>query len=311
MLPYYMRKASPYSSLCGAAIFAQAARIFQKFDPEHAANLLNRSKAAYAWAEKNKEIKWNPENPHVLPLDWEEVYDDGVLNTAWCWAAAELFSTTGDQRFWNDFSQRNEHVTTIFKQPPWKALYPIIVTKQKNVDPNVVARIKEKLVGEAASQIEWINEIGKTGYRASLPGKGNWGFCNPICQQELLWMGYYITKEQKYRDAIAMNVDFTLGMNPSEISWMTHAGSVYPMDPLSINSKYDGVVEPIPGIVIFGPTENWKHQQNPLYPAGENMGFYRRISDVWGYVEGCEYVVDEQQTNMYVSVGILLDDSAH
>jgi endoglucanase len=307
ILPYYMRKATPYSTFCGAAVFAQAARVFEKVDPAHAAKFLERARAAYQYAVAHKNEKWNPENLKVLPLDWEEVYDDSILNTAWCWAAAQMFSTTGGKEYWQDFEKRCNNIVPFFKQDPWKTIYPVIVTRQKLPDTNVVKRLRERLLEKATEQVGWIIDNGQKGYQASVPNKGSWGFGNPIAQQEILWLAYYITREQKYLDAIAVNVDFTLGMNPSEISWMTGAGTVYPMDPLSINGKFDGVEEPIPGSVICGPTENWDHPMNPLYPNPESMGFYRRISDVWNFVEGCEYVVDEQQTNMYVSAGILLN----
>ncbi len=98
-------------------------------------------------------------------------------------------------------------------------------------------------------------------------------------------------------------------MNPSEISWMSGAGTVHVMDPLNINCKYDGVVEPYPGIVIFGPTENYNDPHNKLYPDKSEMGFYRRIADMWSFVEGCEYVVDQQQAGMLLAAGCLLPEN--
>lgn len=306
-LPYWTRKATPYTTFCGAALFAQAARLARRFDIDRSLMFVARAKAAYEWAVKNRGMKWEPENPKVLPLDWEEVYDDEKLNGAWCWAAGQLFSTTGDDSYFDAFKKRYKTAGNLFQQHPWTAIFPILVTQKTVPDMAVKDWVREKLIFAADTSVAWIMRNGKTGYQAPCRNRGPWGWGNPITNLDVFIRAWYITKEQKYRDAIASGVDFTLGMNPSEMSWMTGAGSVYPMDPLSANSKYDGVEEPLPGIVIFGPTENWKHNQNPLYPNPENMGFYRRISDVWGYVEGCEYVVDEQQTNMFVAAGILLE----
>jgi len=305
-LPYYMRKATPYSSFCAAAVFAQAARLFNELDNKRSKKYLTRAIAAYKYAIANKDEEWNPSIEKVSLRSWDEVYDKSLLNTAWCWAASQLFSTTGEKKYWDEFAERCWDITTQFKQDPWKAIIPVLTTNQKIIDSKLIKSLKNDLLSAAEQKVEQMTKNGQSGYFAAVPNSGSWGFGNPICHQEILWYAYYLTKDIKFKDAIAANVDFTLGMNPSEISWMTGAGTVYPLDPLSINAKFDGIEEPIPGIVIFGPTENWEHPMNPLYPNPEYMGFYRRISDVWFFVEGCEYVVDEQQTNMYVSAGILL-----
>lgn len=309
-LPYYMRKATPYTTFCGAAIFGQAARVFKNIDSVRAQKYLSRALAAYKYAKNHKFEKWQPENPKVLPLDWEEVYDEANLLTAWCWAAAQMYSTTGEKEYWDDFEKRYDKITSLFKQPPWKAIFPVIAHVKDKSQANIIENLQTKLLQSANIELEKVILNGENGYRAACANKGDWGFACPIAHVELFWYAFYLTRDQKYKDAIANSIDFELGMNPSEMSWMTGAGFVYPMDPLNINSKYDNVQEPIPGIVIFGPGDSWTHNQNPLYPNPKEMGFYRRISDVWGYVQGCEYVVDEQQVNMYVSAGILLSDKS-
>jgi len=67
------------------------------------------------------------------------------------------------------------------------------------------------------------------------------------------------------------------------------------------------VLEPQPGIVIFGPTERYENDQIPLYPDPQHIEFYRRMGDSWGFVPALEYFVDEQQANMALAAGVLLD----
>ena len=97
-------------------------------------------------------------------------------------------------------------------------------------------------------------------------------------------------------------------MNPSEISWMTGAGSVYPMDPLNLNCIDDGIEEPHPGILIYGPTNYWQNDKVALYPDKKDMGFYRRIVDAWGMVAQCEYTVWETQAPFIFAASCLLPD---
>jgi hypothetical protein len=171
----------------------------------------------------------------------------------------------------------------------------------------VVYQLRQELIDKAEKELEMVRSKTKNGYAAACPNYGAWGNAMPIANIEFLSRAYMLTKGQGYLDAIATSIDFMLGMNPAEICFMTGAGSVYPVDPLHINSKYDGVEDPVPGLVVFGPGDNWDHPQNPLYPDPENMGYYRRISDVWGYVQGSEFVTDRQLANMYWAAGLLLE----
>jgi len=305
-LPYFMRKATPYTTFCESAVFAQAARVFEPFDKERASRYLHRALAGYKWAEAHKDMQWSPENPKVLPLDWEEVYDEEQLDAAWSFAAAQLFETTGEDRYMQAFAT---HFKTASKttQDKLHSFWPIIASKRTNVDKVVQQDLRNQLLASAEEWMRMWKNNSENGYAAFCPNKGGWGFANPIANIEIPARAYMLTREQRYLDAISTSVDFMLGMNPSEICWMTGVGSVSPVDPLHANSSFDGEEDPVPGLVAYGPNDNWNHKMNPLYPDPENMGFYRRIADVWGYVEGCEFVTDDQLANMYWAAGLLLE----
>lgn len=75
----------------------------------------------------------------------------------------------------------------------------------------------------------------------------------------VLELAYQITSTQKYRDAIALNMDFMLGCNPMGISWMTGVGYVYPVCILSEHSRRTRWVDPVPGLVPYGITGGSKY----------------------------------------------------
>jgi len=309
-LPYWMRKVTPYSSFAGAGLFAQAARVFKSFDRQRSDNYLQRAKDAYTYAVAHKDEEWNPE------LEWvgaEEAYDQSLLSGAWAWAAGQLYATTLEKKYWDDFSTHytgdTEYIFWNFDR--WIVHWPIISTPHGNAIRNMQDNLREKLMAKANELVEWVDENGQVGYRAACPNEGTWGSASPLHTSNInaVIRAYLLTQKQKYLDAIATSIDFVLGMNPSEISWMSGAGTVHVMDPLNINCKYDGVVEPYPGIVIFGPTENYDDPHNKLYPDKSEMGFYRRIADMWSFVEGCEYVVDQQQAGMLLAAGCLLPEN--
>jgi endoglucanase len=308
VVPYYMRKATPYTTFSGAAIFAQAARVFEPYAPKRADKFLERAKAAYAYAVKHREMRYVPENPNVLPLAGKERYDQGNLAAAWCWAASQLFETTGDSHFMDDFIEQLDGATHTTQNHKWTPMWAIVSSKRSDVNEAVQEALKQELIEVADADVAWMKANGKTGYMTTCPNRGDWGNASPLIQTEVLMRAYMLTRDEKYLTPIGTAVDFVLGMNPSEMSWMTGCGTVYPMDPLNTNCKYDGIEEPFPGILIFGPSEVWNEEQNPLYPDPEHMGFYRRISDVWGYIRGCEYVIDRQMSNIYMAAALLLED---
>jgi len=314
-LPYWMRKVTPYSSFAGAGLFAQAARLFKPFDSVCAENYLKRAKAAYRYACNHRDEPWHSEVDLYCQEEYscDEYYNDFLLESAWCWAAGQLYSTTGEEEYWNHFVNyklNNDWAVPYWNFDRWIVLWPMISTKQDEISSGYIQSIKNALLNAADAVVSSINSNGRTGYQAACPHTGGARSLSPLYTGNLnpVYRAYLLTKEQKYLDAIATCLDFVLGMNPAEMSWMTGAGSVYPMDPRNLNCKFDGVEEPYPGIVIFGPTMNYDSEKIIFYPDKSTLGIYRILPDNFNSAEITEYVVDEQQANMYLAAGILLPD---
>jgi len=309
--PYFMRKVSGYFSFSAAAVFAQAARVFQPFDPERAKNYLQRARDAYAYAVAH------PDEPQPIYSvggsgpDQGEGWNVRQLESAQCWAAGQLYATTGEQPFFEEFQKRAKNSTDILAGAvsKWGVLWGVLGTGKFDGDQALYDTLKKQLLEAADKGVALIEERGTKGYRASASKGGGWGGTSAVVKNiEAVTRAYLLTKDQKYLDAIATSVDFTLGMNPSEMSWMTGAGTDYPMDPLNANCLSDEVEEPSPGILIYGPTNYYKDNKSALYPDKEKMGFYRRVVDTHGFPAGCEYTVWETQAPFLFAVGTLLPD---
>ena len=315
-LPYWMRKVTPYSSFAGAGLFAQAARLFKPFDSICARNYLERAKAAYQYACNHRDEPWHSEVELICQEEYscDEYYNDYLLESACCWAAGQLYSTTGEEEYWNHFVDNK--LDTDWGAPYWNfdrwiVLWPMISTKQEELSSGYIESLQNELIQVADTTISWIKSNGETGYQAACTNTGWSGLLSPLYTGILnpVYRAYLLTKEQKYLDAIATCLDFVLGMNPAEMSWMTGAGYVYPMDPRNINCKLDGVEEPYPGIVIFGPNMEYDSEKIIFYPDKSTLGIYRRLPDNFNSADITEYVVDEQQASMYLAAGIFLPDS--
>ena len=309
--PYFMRKVTPYFSFGAAAVFAQAARVFKPFDTARADRYRKRALRAYAYAASH------PNEPQPVysvggeKPDQGEGWDARQLDSARCWAAGQLFATTGEPAYFDEFKRLSKDATAIFAGAVsrWGVLWGVLGTGRFNEDAELRDRLMQALVADADKGLQMVEENGKNGYRASAPKAGGWGGTSCVVKNiEPATRAYLLTREQKYLDALATGVDFTLGMNPSEMSWMTGAGTDYPMDPLNANNISDDVLEPSPGILFYGPTSYYKDNKCVLYPDKEKMGFYRRVVDVHGFPASCEYSVWETQAPLLFAVGTLLPD---
>src|SRR5690606_35762721 len=81
-----------------------------------------------------------------------------------------------------------------------------------------------------------------------------WGASMMMNFNRSLMIAYHLTGDAKYRDAAVANADFMLGANPMGMSWTTGLGFVYPIDIQHGMSEDDGIVDPVPGITIYGIT---------------------------------------------------------
>ncbi|MDZ7724183.1 MAG: glycoside hydrolase family 9 protein [candidate division KSB1 bacterium] len=252
-LPYWMRKVTPYSSFAAAGLFAQASRVFLHFDTQRANRYLQRARDAYYYAVHHSHERWDP----VLPwIDGEEAYTAALLSDAWCWAAGQLFATTGANSYWQDFEANYDGNSgyVFWNFDRWIVHWPVIFSERSG-DYTVQTYLRERLIQRADEIVKEIEENARNGYRAACPNEGTFGSASPLHSGNIgpVIRAYLLTKERKYLNAVAGCIDFVLGMNPSEMSWMTGAGSVYPVDPLNINCKYDNVQDPYPVLSFTAP----------------------------------------------------------
>lgn len=320
--PFWMKKVTPYSSFAGAAVFAQAARVFRDIDKNRAENYLTRAKRAYKYALDHVNEKWEPltiltKDTEIDSVQADSAYNSQELKCMQAWAAGQLFSTTGKKEYLKDFNKSKSYVFSMYDPisltlDKWIILWPIISTKQ-SISNRIKTEVIDLLLSNAEQKLLEARSNGNNGYYSTCSNSGWFGEASPLNTRSInsVVRSYMLTKEQKYLDAISTSLDFVLGMNPSERSWMTGAGSVYPMNPLNINCINDDVIEPYPGIVIMGPTisEYSNDKGDFMYPDPSKMGLYRKFVDADAYcVEQCEYTVHEDQISLYIAAGLLLDN---
>ena len=231
-----------------AAVAAQTARLLRPFDAAKADKLVASAKAAYAWARANPDQGLSPD---------EEKRSGNKLMEAY--AAAELFNTTGDAAYNQDF-------IALYKDGALKAHWsfawlPNLVrwayvnSKQPGVD--------EAIRGEMTSAIKLDADNAATGTRAASYRNGSrvgtaqgWGSFNGGGHQAFgSVLAYLLTKDVKYLTTASLNADFQLGANPLSKGFITGLGARHPIQPQLNPLLYSGpekTGKTAPGITVYG-----------------------------------------------------------
>jgi endoglucanase len=82
-----------------------------------------------------------------------------------------------------------------------------------------------------------------------------WGSSVMTNPARCLWIAYALSGDVKYRRAAILNTDFMLGANPMGMSWTTGTGYVYPVNIQHEISETDAIMDPVPGITVYGITD--------------------------------------------------------
>ncbi len=317
-----------------AAMLAMAARVFksnaafEKTYPGYTSELLARAEKAWQFLENH---------PNTIPAEgftkegivgggtYVELSEDGIGSDVdnRAWAAAELYKTTGKQKYHNAFV-----IYWTKRGPLWgwnefqhhqrKASWAYATTKFSVNNELVNKYLKDlKLEIERPDvygiKFNTLNNVYRNGYRSDVPSYIGWGsFAKSSTYAWELIQAAYLIHNSSYIEYAKINLDAQLGNNPQYFSYITGVGFTYPKDPLSTISALDGIDEPLPGLAVYGPYYSLEQGNiykrialsgDYLYPAGKENGPYpilRRYFDISEMVEMNEYGVGDSAPGVAV-----------
>lgn len=286
----YVVTKSTSAALNFAAEMAMTARVFKEYDEMYAQAAIEAARKAWNWANQNPEIYFN--NPSDIRTG---SYGDGNFSDEFFWAAAELFITTGEKQFYEklDFFR-------LFETPQWNACNSLALMSlawHLNELPEFADKqlIKRKFTTLA--------ETLYNGYKYS-PGRLSlksfiWGCNGEIATNgSILGLAYRITQEEKYKEAMAYQFNYLLGMNPTDYCFITGFGTKYPKHIHDRRSTSDGIAEPLPGYICGGANPNQTSD------CGKNN--YPSVAPARCYLdEQCSYSTNEIAINWNAPVVLL------
>ena len=235
---WYAYATDPVATYWFAGAAAKLSRVMRAFDSGAADQWLARAEKAWTWAEANR-----------------RTYSNKSLDA---YAAAELFKTTGDPTWEAAFVLRSPYnnggTVTLGDGDPddiIPALWAYVTNPAANATRKASALDQMKM--RAASWVSWAK---KTGYRIVKNPYApiNYGSYTTPRDAGFLFRVHSLTHDPELLEWGTYACDLSLGANADGLSWTTGLGLRSVRRPLQIPSIADGIDDPVPGIVVYGPS---------------------------------------------------------
>ncbi len=267
--PRYLHRPSTAATLNLAATAAQGARLFKKFDRAYADTLLEAATTAWDAAVATPDLY----APVADGTAGGGAYDDKTVNDEFYWAAAELYLTTGE-------SQYEDYLLA----SPMSKLFTVGAFDWGNTA--ALGRMDLATVASAIPGREAIQASVVAGADALLAVQAEQGFGQALAADDFVWgsnatvlnnevvlaTAYDLTSDPKYLDAVREGMDYLLGRNGLNQSYITGYGTVFSQNQHSrwyAAQMDEGYPHPPVGSVAGGSNAeapSWDPVVKGLYP---------------------------------------------
>lgn len=266
----YIYRISSTATADFAAVMARAYRIFNKYDKDFAYQCINAAKKAWNFLERNPDIVplggfKNPEGTITGEYGDKDDSDERL------WASIELYFSTGNTKFFN-YYESNYKKKNLFTTMDWGDVRTLahltFLTCQTELPCQTGLSHKTKevlfsgIINEHKHSLEnycelLLSKSRKDGFNITiLPGEYRWGSNSDVLNNAvILIFGYELLNKQDYYDTALMQLNYILGINAHDISFVTGVGDNSVMNPHHRPSAADGIFEPIPGLLAGGPNQ--------------------------------------------------------
>jgi len=243
------------------AMMAQAARYFKPYDAAYSQKCLDAAKSSYQF------LVANPEDHKFEQGDFKT----GGYQTSdpddRLWAAVEMWETTGEAAYLNDFETRlAKFDAKVDEDWDWgnvknMGVFTYLLSKRKGKNSELFNATKAEAIKVANAIVE---KSEKDIYNRPLGAKYYWGCNGGVARQVFnLQVANTLQPNKKYQETSLNAIGHLFGSNHYGRSFVTGIGSNPPMFPHCRRSGADGIEEPWPGYIVGGGLKatNWKDEQ--------------------------------------------------
>ncbi|MFD5752773.1 glycoside hydrolase family 9 protein [Streptomyces sp. NPDC127033] len=220
-----LHRPSTAATLNLAATAAQCARVYAPYDAAFAARCLDSARRAWAAARAN---------PALIAPDSDGTgggaYGDATVSDEFYWAAAELYATTGEAAYRDAVTTSPWHTSANaltafgFGWADTAALGRLtLATVPTGLAASDTARIRASVTAAADGHLA---TMAGQGYAVPLPATGYvWGSNGQVANNAVvLAVAYDLTGGQRYRAGAIEALDYLLGRNALDLSYVTGYG---------------------------------------------------------------------------------------
>ncbi|MFH0241513.1 glycoside hydrolase family 9 protein [Streptomyces sp. HK10] len=258
--PRELHAPSTAATLNVAATAAQCARLFEPYDADFADRCLDAAETAWAAAKAHPDMLADPNDG-----TGGGAYSDNDVTDEFYWAAAELFVTTGNETYRQEVVNSPLHGDTDAVFPrggmSWGATAGLGALSLATV-PNEMTEAQlqgvRATVTEAADR--YAADSRGAAYGVPYAPEDNhyvWGSNSQVLNNMVvLATAHDLTGETAYRDAVLRGMDYLLGRNPLNQSYVTGYGerdSHNQHHRFWANQLDPDLPNPAPGSVAGGP----------------------------------------------------------
>lgn len=244
----YVVQKGTSATLNFAAVMAVASRVYEPFNAELSAEMLAAAESAWEWAQANPEITY------TQPADIKTgAYGDATLTDEHAWAAAELYITTGNAAYYNSMNPTQTQATV----PSWGDVRGLAWVSLAHHRSNLTDVADKALIAQRITALaDTLVEDWKASAYAVPMRQQNfvWGSNSVALNQAMMLLqGFQLNGNRDYLNAAQSLLDYILGRNPTDFSFVTGYGVKTPQHIHHRPSEADGIAAPIPGFLAGGP----------------------------------------------------------
>ena len=286
VVPRYAIGKSTQATWDFAAVLALAADIYYPFDKDFATNCANAAAKARWWAINNQTSYFT--QPTGVNTG---TYEDRNASDEKIWANAELYRISKNPVF-SEIIEQFPLTQGRWRLQSWQstnALAAMTIATNPEVFPKDFVDSAQACIYYLADS--YLDLLNNNGYGVAMHENDfNWGSNSFAANKGMILVhAYILSKEQKYLDAATGILDYLLGRNPMDISYLTGYGVNSAKDPHHRPSQADKIDDPIPGMLVGGPN----------YTATDCAKNYVDIKAVAKsyYDNSCSYATNEVAIN--------------
>ncbi|WP_052417114.1 glycoside hydrolase family 9 protein [Cellvibrio mixtus] len=297
----YLVQKTTAATLDFAAVMAVASRVFAPYEtqlPGLSAKMLAAAESAWAWANTNPAVIYQQ------PADvFTGQYGDKTLADEFAWAAAELYISTQKEGYYTALKPTN-----VFNSvPSWGDVHGLAWVSLAHHRNKLTSVADQALIANRINTLadKLIAAWLVSPYKVSMESNNFvWGSNSTALNQAMMLLqAYRLNGKREYLDASQSLLDYVLGRNATDTSFVTGFGERSTLHPHHRPSEADGIPEPIPGFIAGGPQPGQQDKSDcqAVYPS--NLAAKSYLDNYCSYASN-EIAINWNAPLVYVSAAL-------